>query len=101
MRCMRWLLALRILSRIALLLGPRMFVLAVQILMLTMLRTLLILTMLMLLLLILRLRLKSLRLVRRSGISRQIGIHVAAQRAETGNDVRLKRLRMRCMHLVL
>jgi hypothetical protein len=74
-----------------------MFVLAVQILLLAMLRTLLLLLML---LLMLRLRL-GLGLERKSNISRQSGTHIAAHGAIMGGDDRLKRLHMRCMHLVL
>ena len=74
-----------------------MFVLAVQILLLTMLRTLLLLLML---LLMLRLRLR-LRLVRKSNISRQSGTHIAANGVIIGGDERLKRMHMRCIHLVL
>ena len=74
-----------------------MFVLAVQILLLTMLRTLLLLLML---LLMLRLRL-GLGLERKSNISRQSGTHIAANGVIIGGDERLKRMHMRCMHLIL
>jgi hypothetical protein len=67
---------------------------AVQILLLPILRTMLV------LMLWLRLRL-GVRLVRNGSISRQSGTHIAAHRAEIGGDKRLKRLHMRCMHLVL
>ncbi len=75
-----------------------MFVLAVQIMLLAML--LLLLLLLLMLLLMLRMRLR-LRLVRESNISRQSGIHIAAHGAIIGGDERLKRMHMRCMHLVL